>query len=296
MDYKKYKESLKDKVQEQLGENVSVYYTEIVKNNNVKKEALVLQTKGEKTRPIIYIDSLLKTYACTGNIEESKNTVLEIYKRRDDVLADWNGFGWEQVKPYVRIRLVRMEGNEEYLKDRPYKKVLDLAIIFVVLLNEKEGEIAAQVSWTQTETWGIDTEELYRTAMDNLRKEEFSITDMTSLFPAELVEVMPMGIDVYIFSTKNRIQGARAMLRVGMLKKFADEKRCNLFILPSSVHEVLLICDEKGICVEGLKAIVRDINSNSDVIEEEEVLSDSVYYYDRGEGEIRIAGEGDLLE
>ena len=61
MDYKKYKESLKDKVQEQLGENVSVYYTEIVKNNNVKKEALVLQTKGEKTRPIIYIDSLLKT-------------------------------------------------------------------------------------------------------------------------------------------------------------------------------------------------------------------------------------------
>ena len=212
------------------------------------------------------------------------------------MLADWNGFGWEQVKPYVRIRLVRMEGNEEYLKDRPYKKVLDLAIIFVVLLNEKEGEIAAQVSWTQTETWGIDTEELYRTAMDNLRKEEFSITDMTSLFPAELVEVMPMGIDVYIFSTKNRIQGARAMLRVGMLKKFADEKRCNLFILPSSVHEVLLICDEKGICVEGLKAIVRDINSNSDVIEEEEVLSDSVYYYDRGEGEIRIAGEGDLLE
>ena len=296
MDYKKYKESLKDKVQEQLGENVSVYYTEIAKNNNVKKEALVLQTKGEKTRPIIYIDSLLKTYACTGNIEESKNTVLEIYKRRDDVLADWNGFGWEQVKPYVRIRLVRMEGNEEYLKDRPYKKVLDLAIIFVVLLNEKEGEIAAQVSWTQTETWGIDAEELYRTAMDNLRKEEFSITDMTSLFPAELVEVMPMGIDVYIFSTKNRIQGARAMLRVGMLKKFADEKRCNLFILPSSVHEVLLICDEKGICVEGLKAIVRDINSNSDVIEEEEVLSDSVYYYDRGKGEIRIAGEGDLLE
>ena len=294
MDYKKYKESLKDKVQEQLGENVSVYYTEIVKNNNVKKEALVLQTKGEKTRPIIYIDSLLKTYACTGNIEESKNTVLEIYKRRDDVLADWNGFGWEQVKPYVRIRLVRMEGNEEYLKDRPYKKVLDLAIIFVVLLNEKEGEIAAQVSWTQTETWGIDTEELYRTAMDNLRKEEFSITDMTSLFPAELVEVMPMGIDVYIFSTKNRIQGARAMLRVGMLKKFADEKRCNLFILPSSVHEVLLVCDEKGICVAGLKAMVSTVNSDPDAIEVEEVLSDSVYYYDRGKGRVRIAEEGRL--
>ena len=294
MDYKTYKESLKEKVQEQLGENVSVYYTEIVKNNNVKKEALVLQTKGEKTRPIIYIDSLLKTYACTGNIEESKNTVLEIYKRRDDVLADWNGFGWEQVKPYVRIRLARMEGNEEYLKDRPYKKVLDLAIIFVVLLNEKEGEIAAQVLWTQMEAWGIDIEELYLTAIDNFRKEEFTITNMASLFPAELEEELEMGIDMYIFSTKSRIHGARAMLRVDMLKTFANEKGCNLFILPSSVHEVLLVCDEKGICVAGLKAMVSTVNSDPDAIEVEEVLSDSVYYYDRGKGRVRIAEEGRL--
>ena len=149
MDYKTYKESLREKVQEELGENVSVYYTEMVKNNKVKKEALVLQTKEENTTPMIYVDSLLEAYACTGNIEESKNTVLEIYKRRDDVLADWNGFDWEQVKPYIRIRLVRMDGNEEYLKDKPYKKVLDLAMIFVVLLNEKEGEMVAQVLWTQ---------------------------------------------------------------------------------------------------------------------------------------------------
>lgn len=291
MDYKIYKESLRDKVQEQLGENVSVYYTEMVKNNNVKKEALALQTKGENTTAMIYVDSLLEAYACTGNIEESKNTVLEIYKRRDDVLADWNGFGWEQVKPYIRIRLVRMEGNEEYLKDRPYKKVLDLAMIFVVLLKEKEGEMAALVSWTQIKAWGIDAEELYRTAIDNFRKEEFTITNMTSLFPAKLAEELEMGIDMYIFSTKNRIQGARAMLRVDMLKIFADEKGCNLFILPSSVHEVLLICEEKDMCVAGLKEIVSSVNGDPDVIAAEEVLSDSVYYYDRGKGEIRIAGE-----
>ena len=291
MDYKTYKESLRDKVQEQLGEDVSVYYTEMVKNNNVKKEALALQTKGENTTPMIYVDSLLEAYACTGNMEESKNTVLEIYKGRNHVLADWNSFSWEQVKPYIRIRLVRMEGNEEYLKDRPYKKVLDLAMIFVVLLNEKEGEMAAQVSWTQMEAWGIDIEELYLTAIENFRKEEFIITNMTSLFPAELAEELEMGIDMYIFSTKKRIQGARAILRVDMLKTFADKKGCNLFILPSSVHEVLLICEEKYMCVAGLKAIVSSVNGDSDVIAAEEVLSDSVYYYDREKEEIRIAGE-----
>ena len=291
MDYKTYKESLREKVQEELGENVSVYYAEMVKNNNVKQEALVLQTKEENTTPMIFVDSLLEAYACTGNIEESKNSVLEIYKRRDDVLAEWNGFDWEQVKPYIRIRLVRMDGNEEYLKDKPYKKVLDLAMIFVVLLNEKEGEMAAQVLWTQMEVWGIDIEELYLTAIDNFRKEEFTITNMASLFPTELAEELEMGIDMYIFSTKKRIQGARAILRVDMLKTFADKKGCNLFILPSSVHEVLLICEEKYMCVAGLKAIVSSVNGDSDVIAAEEVLSDSVYYYDREKEEIRIAGE-----
>ena len=291
MDYKTYKESLREKVQEELGENVSVYYTEMVKNNKVKKEALVLQTKEENTTPMIYVDSLLEAYACTGNIEESKNTVLEIYKRRDDVLAEWNGFDWEQVKPYIRIRLVRMDGNEEYLKDKPYKKVLDLAMIFVVMLNEKEGEMAAQVLWTQMEAWGIDIEELYLTAIDNFRKEEFTITNMASLFPAELEEELEMSIDMYIFSTKSRIHGARAMLRVDMLKTFANEKGCNLFILPSSVHEVLLVCDEKGICVAGLKAMVSTVNSDPDAIAVEEVLSDSVYYYDMRKGKVRIAEE-----
>ena len=86
------------------------------------------------------------------------------------------------------------------------------------------------------------------------------------------------------------------MLRLDILKTFADEKGCNLFILPSSVHEILLICAEKEMCVAELKAIVSSVNRNPNLIEAEEVLSDSVYYYDRGEGEIRIAGEGDLLE
>lgn len=81
------------------------------------------------------------------------------------------------------------------------------------------------------------------------------------------------------------------MLRVDMLKAFADEKGCNLFILPSSVHEVLLICDEKEMCVAELKAIVSSVNRDPDVIEAEEVLSDSVYYYDRGKGRVRIAEE-----
>lgn len=81
------------------------------------------------------------------------------------------------------------------------------------------------------------------------------------------------------------------MLRADMLKTFADEKGCNLFMLPSSVHEVLLICDEKGICAAELKEIVMSVNGDPDVIAAEEVLSDSVYYYDREKEEIRIAGE-----
>ncbi len=81
------------------------------------------------------------------------------------------------------------------------------------------------------------------------------------------------------------------MLRADMLKTFANEKGCNLFVLPSSVHEILLICAEKEMCVAELKAIVSSVNRNPNLIEAEEVLSDSVYYYDCRIGEISIAKE-----
>lgn len=98
---------------------------------------------------------------------------------------------------------------------------------------------------------------------------------------------------LYVFTSKNRKYGARAMLRKDLLEKFAREQESSLFILPSSVDEVLLVREEDG-KAEILKQIVHDINNDPNIIRAEDVLSYSVYHYDWKSGENSIAGEGGL--
>lgn len=77
------------------------------------------------------------------------------------------------------------------------------------------------------------------------------------------------------------------MIYKGILKDFADHMESNLYILPSSIHEVILLLEEDTDDVNDLFRMVEETNRT--VVDQEEVLSDSVYYYDREKDKITIA-------
>ena len=80
-----------------------------------------------------------------------------------------------------------------------------------------------------------------------------------------------------------KISGGKALLREnGILK--TEEK--DLFILPSSIHEVLVLADQLEMSASGLKEIVMSVNRNT--VEAQEFLSDHVYRYIRSEDRIVI--------
>lgn len=62
------------------------------------------------------------------------------------------------------------------------------------------------------------------------------------------------------------------------------------YILPSSIHECIIVRKGGGLEVKELEKIVRDINMTS-VVKTEEILSDHVYEYDRERGSIRLAAK-----
>ena len=138
MDYIEYKEALKEGIEEQL-KDVKVQYAEVINNNDTKKEVMTLETKGEPVMIRIPMEDLCKEYVHTRNLEKSKRQVIILYRNRKQVPEEWLDYNWERIRNRVRIRLVRLERNEEYLKNRPYKKVLDMAMIFVVVLQEGGG-------------------------------------------------------------------------------------------------------------------------------------------------------------
>lgn len=86
--------------------------------------------------------------------------------------------------------------------------------------------------------------------------------------------------------------GAGCVLYKGILEQAAEQFGSGFYLLPSSVHEVILLPSaEQDDCSTGmLRGMVSEIN-RSDVIDEKDVLSDDVYYFDMKKNELAIAGQ-----
>ena len=91
---------------------------------------------------------------------------------------------------------------------------------------------------------------------------------------------------MYILTNKQRFYGAASILYPGVLKKYADSFGCDFFIFPSSVHEVILLTDTGIEDREHLYDMVHEVNCQN--VPQEELLSDSVYYFSRESGRITI--------
>ena len=82
------------------------------------------------------------------------------------------------------------------------------------------------------------------------------------------------------------LNGATCLSYREELWEFAQKKRHNFYILPSSIHEVLLVEDTGEFEYRRLREIVKQANES--VVREEEILSYQVYYLQYQTGKIQI--------
>ena len=195
------------------------------------------------------------------------------------------------------ISLVNAEMNKDMLKDVPHKAFLDLAIICRKRV-EVEGKEDCIASITITNAllahWNITEDELFEMATENTRKnylaETFSLCNIFGVPSFNLGERDANCVyDMEVVTNKEKYEGAvNALVFHDGLKEIADKMDSNLFILPSSRHEVICVSTEMG-DAKSLFEIVESINGDSTVVSQNDILSNSVYYYDREKDEISIA-------
>ena len=133
------------------------------------------------------------------------------------------------------------------------------------------------------DAWNIVEEELYEAAYLNApqllpaRIENMSQV-LDGIFPPGLFEDM---IPMYVLTNREKLFGASCMLYPDELKLFAEKTGSDLFVLPSSVHEVILIPEKSNLNPQSFLDIVAEINHSQ--VPEEEVLADSVFFYNKKE-------------
>lgn len=280
--YEKFKKELVKQVEEAFGEEKQVSIMNVCKNNQEMKEGLVIKENGCEVAPVIYLQELYAHYLCDGDMDWCKVQVLFAEAGKCLIDVDQIIRTWDEMKDCIEIILMKKEWNEHLLQNMPFKEFLDFAVAFRIRLGETEQQtVTVKVTNEMLENWGVTIDELCQAAYENLQNEKFSILDMLKII-SEISgkEIQDADTDgkMYVLSNGNRINGSIGILRTDLLREFYGRRKKGFYILPSSVHELILLYDDFGTSVEVLQNMVREINR--DLVIREETLSDQIYYFD----------------
>lgn len=297
MDYKEFIEKATAGVKERLGASYQVDFISIKRNNGILADAICVGNKEEHIRVNVYVEEFYEDYLAHEDLGKSISEIIAFIEKHHipkeqgedmrQILGDWDG-----VKRYVYPALLSGKKNQELLRDIPSRPFLDLAIVYLIHIPQEERHGVIKISRDMVSIWGIGEEELHQAAMENQRKECYQIKSLGDIINGmglalEDEESADLGrCPMDVLSNQNNFYGAAGILDDSILAEFAERIQKNLYLLPASIHEFIIVPDEGRENVEELNEMVREINES--VVGTQEVLEDHVYYFDRIERKIKI--------
>lgn len=291
MNYEQFKDYVTERVSEFYQGDASVSLISVVKNNDVKRDGIVIRSDDDIACPTIYINNFYSTYMDGERIEDIIREIVDIYERSKLRNPFDAGFysDFEKMKEQVAFKLVSRERNELLLKEVPHREFLDLAVVYVCMIRESEfGTASILIRNEHLCMWDKSEKDLHSLAIENT----------PNLMPSSLKKMKDIlcGIveggdvdsameDIYVLSNVSTVNGATCILYDDVLENVANIFENSFYIIPSSIHEVILISDDE-VCGEALATILHQVNSTE--VSPEEVLSDSLYYFDRDTRKISV--------
>lgn len=296
-------------LKEVMGTGYEIVFREVTKNNGVRLHGIIITGKDSNVSPAIYIDELYEEHEAGRAFGDIVYDILCVYKKNaKEINMDMEFFTqFPRAKSRILYKLIHRESNQTLLAEIPYIDWQDLAIVFYYAFeDERFGKATILIKNSHMAMWGVNVHTLFETAKTNMlrmRPEEMlPIGQLIQEFmeqklyrsSAESITGLPEGIDtamersstMYVLSNCDRVFGASALLYSQSMKRLAGELNRNLVILPSSVHEVILVPDDGMTEKTFYREMVKEVNDTQ--VDPEERLSYNVYYYDRVLGKVTI--------
>jgi len=302
MDIREFADTILEGVKNKAGDDLRIMVTENRKNNGVIKTTLSVMPPEGKGGLNIHLDGWYEEHQngamSIGEITEAAYTFIMGHKDDLKGMDTASILEWGNVRECIYAKLVNAGMNEESLAGMPHRMFLDLAVIYCVKINglADGGSGFIQIQNQHMEMWGQDEGSLYRMACKNMRAMgEPVLEDMDRLLASSLPEeLQPFIIEdqdpdrkMYVLTNKEQLFGAAEILDSRTLKEIGDKLGDDFVILPSSVHESIIVKADREVPCWSYADIVRDINREQVLMEER--LSDHVYLYEREKGTLKIA-------
>ena len=258
------------------------------KNNGHSLTGVIMSKKGQSVRPIIYLESYYDQFQNGENMEDLVESIVRTYKSTFFDLDMEYFKEYERVEKSIYIRLINFERNEDLLEKVPHKRWHDLAAVLYSSL-EVEGQKASILLYdTHLKQWGKTFDEIFQTAKSNMKRDvPVILQNLVEILPQQVGSMMPREAPLmYVLSIQGFYYGAAAILYSEEVKDLADKLQCDLLILPSSIHELLILKDDHAREYEEYRMMVQKVNK-TDIVPDE-LLSYSLYRYNREKAEVEM--------
>ena len=302
LNFEQFQEYVSDHIREFLPEELqsaNVELNAVNKNNGRELHAILVRPEGCSIAPTVYLDGFYESYKDGAELNMVMKDIADTSAKNQNpeefanIADDYRNLDF--VKDRIVMAVVNAQKNQAMLQDTPHVMKEDLAIIYKVMIGaDSHGIASIVVKQPHIDQWEIDVEQLNDYAMKNSDRLLPTVTQSMddimkemmagSGMPDEMLEEMMADMagrepdeQMWVITNSEKINGAAGIFYSDALEKLSEKLESDLFVLPSSVHEVIAVSTNLG-DPEMLANMVQEVNEGQVALDEQ--LSDHVYHFD----------------
>lgn len=298
MTYEAFVQKIYRNIKKALKGEYRVKLEELLKCNDCRKKQLIMERKEKKEKitamSSIALESFYEQYRSGASVSECVRAILQLLKESEQQVdaERWRREleTWESAKTRIYPILLSQSRNQELLKELVWTPFLDLSVCYVVMISMENGQANVKIRNTHLSTWGISKEELIAQAEKNNMEQGYSLKRLDELARNALMGEETANVNIieetetYVLTNEDICYGAAKLLCKPVLKTISGGR--DFYILPSSLHEVILLPEVSEMEKEDLNRMIREVNET--MVAEEDILSDHVYFYCAKSGNIEM--------
>ena len=293
MNYEEFKKEVADNIMSHLSpeyQDHTMKFDMIKKGSGYEYEALMISPKERNMSviPALNMTAAFQDYQNGMSVEKILDKLADI--RMNATMPEFNKedlFSFDKVKDHIFPRLINTAANQEYLADKPHVNVEDLSIIYAVRINEdSHGFADAVINNGLVDVWGVDPSQIHEKAMSNIAERPplfqniedvvFGGKDMSS-YAIEDIDPENYSVPFFVLTNEQKTTGAVMAINPKTMDRITA-KLGDVYVIPSSVHETLIVPKSFVDDVQELAEMVRAVNASD--VKPEEQLSNNIYEYD----------------
>ncbi len=291
-----FEEELLKRLRQTASDGDDVCIETVNKNNGLKRRGIVIRSADSKVSPVFYLDLLYEEYLDDMTLDEIVQAIWLYYAEDENIkkIEVHDFLDWERVKSRLYLRVISADMNRETLDTAIHRDYLDLSAVVYVKMDHPSGDGVAYVIVRKEHLaiWEQDEETVYEIALQNTRQENISFVSITNAISSMLSERdrelllcnerMVLNNPLYVLTNEACHFGAVYMLFADVMDQIVDRKGEDIYIIPSSIHETLVVAVSEVKNLPYLCDVVHDINEIQLSVEDR--LSNHIYHYSKEDG------------